>query len=129
MTGNGAIDLIIRIKNGYMAKNDVIESPYTKFKEEILQKLVDTRYVKDYRVEGKLIKKFIIELIYEDGVPALTGVKLYSTPGKRWYVGAKKLKPVLGGLGISILSTPQGVLTNNEARKKSVGGELLFDLW
>lgn len=126
---NPVIDLIIRIKNGYLARRDIIESPYSKFRGEVLKKLVGLGYVKTFKVSTDKIKSMKITLSYEEGVAAFTDVKIYSTPGRKWYVTAKDLKPVLGGLGFSILSTPQGILTNIEARKQKVGGELLFDIW
>lgn len=126
---NAVIDLIIRIKNGYMAKNEKILSPYSVFKEEVLKKLVALKYVKSYSVEGTLKKSCAIELLYVEGVPALTDVKVYSTPGQRQYFSYKNLKQVMSGYGYSILSTSKGILTNIEARKEKVGGELLFNIW
>src|SRR4051812_37509279 len=122
-------DLIIRVKNGYMAGKESIESPYSKYREQLIKKLVALKYVKDYSVTGDIKKTMTIDLAYEDGVPALTQVKIFSTPGRRWYVSSKKMKPVLGGMGYSLLSTPQGILTNIEAKKKNIGGELLFNIW
>lgn len=123
------IDLIVRIKNGYAARREIISSPYSSFREDILKKLVSLGYVKDYTVTGETVKSIDIELSYDGGMPAVTDVRLYSKPGRRWYTGFKKLKPVLGGLGVGILSTPQGIMTNKEARQKNVGGELLFEIW
>ncbi|MEO6508899.1 MAG: 30S ribosomal protein S8 [Patescibacteria group bacterium] len=122
-------DLIIRVKNGYMAGRDTIESPYSKYREQVIQKLIALRYVKDYSVTGDIKKTMSINLVYKNGAPALTEVKIFSTPGRRWYVAAKDLKPVLGGLGYSLVSTPLGILTHIEAKKKNVGGELLFNIW
>jgi small subunit ribosomal protein S8 len=126
---NSVIDLIIRIKNGYMAKNETVQSPYSRVKEEVLKKLVDLGFVKKIEVEGDQIKTITIKLSYPDGMPALTDVKIFSKPGSRQYVSYKDLKPVLGGLGYSILSTPKGIMTNKEARKMKIGGELLFSIW
>jgi small subunit ribosomal protein S8 len=126
---NSIIDLIIRVKNGYMASKEVIESPYSKFKEEILKKLLTLKFIKKYQVDGDKIKKITIYLLYEKGQSALTDIKIYSKPGRRLYVSYKDLKSVLSGYGYSILSTPQGILTNKEAKVKKVGGELLFSLW
>lgn len=122
-------DLIIRVKNGYMSGRDSIESPYSKYREEVLKKLVSLGYIKEYSVSGEVIKTMTITLSYKDGVPALTEVKIFSTPGRRWYISTKELKPVLGGMGYSLLSTPQGILTHIEAKKLNVGGELLFNIW
>lgn len=122
-------DLIIRVKNGYMAGKDSIESPYSKYREEMLKKLVALKYIKDYSVTGEVKKTITIGLSYQDGIPAMTQVKIFSTPGRRWYVSSKEMKPVLGGMGYSIVSTPQGILTNIEAKKMNIGGELLFNIW
>lgn len=112
-----------------MAQKKDIESPHSRFREEMLQKLKKLNYIKEFRV-GKDVRKTIsIELLYRDGVPAITDIKIYSKPGRRFYVSYSHLKPVLGGLGYSLLSTPKGVLTNIEARRAKVGGELLFSIW
>src|SRR5437868_4543160 len=103
-------DLIIRIKNGYMSGREQIEAPYSHYREEVLKKLKSLHYIKDYKVEGDIIKKITLTLSYKGGVPALTEVKIFSTSGRRWYVSVNELKPVLGGMGYSILSTPQGIL-------------------
>ena len=128
---NSIIDLIIRIKNGYLAKKEHIESPYSSFQEEVLKKLVSLGFVKEYQVEvqNQKTKQLKIELLYEAGAPTFTDVKIYSTPGRRWYVSAKDLKPVLGGFGAAIVSTAKGVMTNSEAKKVNLGGELLFEIW
>jgi small subunit ribosomal protein S8 len=95
----------------------------------VIEKLAKLGYVKGYKIEGDKVKKIIIDLAYDAGASKFTDVKIYSTPGRRWYIKSKELRPVLGGLGFSILSTPDGILTNIEARKKNIGGELLFDIW
>jgi len=123
------IDLIIRIKNAYMTKNESLSVPHSSYKEAVLKKLQDMRYIKSYSVEGDVIKTIEIELIYAKGVPALTDVKIVSKPGKREYVSYKDLKSVMNGMGVSFLSTPKGILTNREARKEKLGGELLFLIW
>ncbi|MCL4363651.1 30S ribosomal protein S8 [Patescibacteria group bacterium] len=70
-----------------------------------------------------------IELLYQEGQPALTDVKVFSTSGRRYYVSYRELKPVMSGYGFSIISSPQGIVTNKEARLKKLGGELLFNIW
>jgi small subunit ribosomal protein S8 len=128
MMNNGVIDLIIRIKNGYQAHRDTITTPSSRFKLQVLQKMQDLGYIESFEQVDD-INYYTIHLKYEQGEPALTGVKLYSKPGRRWYVSAHDLKPVLSGMGHSLLSTSKGIKTNREARKEQVGGELLFDLW
>lgn len=123
------IDLIIRIKNGYLAGKEMVTCPYSKFRENVIKKLVYLGYIKNYQVTGDKVKEINIELLYKNGQPALAGVKIFSKPGQRYYVSYRQLKPVLGGYGVSILSTSKGVLTNKEARKAKIGGELLFNIW
>lgn len=112
-----------------MSRKESIESPYSKFREAVLKKLQSLGYIEDYSVEGDVVKTMTINLRYEDGVPAMTDVKLFSKPGRRWYITVKEMKPVLGGMGYAFISTPKGILTNKEARKEQVGGELLFHIW
>lgn len=124
------IDLTIRIKNGYQAHKDAIVSPYSIFREKVIKKLKDIGYVKSYTVTGDTVKKMEIELQYDEASsPAVTDVRLYSKPGRRWYINSKQIKPVLGGMGYSLISTSQGVMTHVEAKKKHLGGELLFSIW
>ncbi len=123
---NTTSDLIIRIKNGYMAKKEEVDIPLSKLNFAILEKLKSLKYI------GSIIKaekNFKVRLLYNEKIPVLTGVMIYSKPGRRYYVSYKDLKPVLGGLGYSLISTPKGILTNQEARGKKVGGELLFAVW
>lgn len=126
---NSIIDLIIRIKNGYMAKKETVESPYSKYKEAVLKKLVSLKSIRSYEVKGEIKKNITIDLVYEEGKPAISDVKIYSKPGMRLYISYKNLKPVLSGFGYSILSTSKGIMTDREAKKTKLGGELLFSFW
>lgn len=126
---NPAIDLIIRVKNGYLARKEVIESPYGRMREEILKKLIEFKFVKSYKITGDKLKNITIELLYENKIPVFSDVKIYSRPGSRYYVSYRDLKPVLSGYGFSFISTSKGILTNKEARKQKLGGELLFSIW
>ena len=127
----GITDLIIRIKNGYMAGKEEVLSPHSNLREAVLEKLKSLGYIKDYKVEEvrKGIKEIRIQLLYKNGEPAMQDVKLYSKPGRRWYVGYRDITPVKGGKGHGIISTSKGILSNIEAKKKKVGGELLFEIW
>jgi len=126
---NSIIDLIIRIKNGYMARRETIDSPYSKYKEAILKKLVDLKFIRSYTVKNEIKKNITINLNYEEGKQAINDVKIYSKPGMRLYISYKNLKPVLSGFGHSILSTSKGIMTDKEAKKAKLGGELLFSFW
>lgn len=123
------IDLIIRIKNGYMAKREQISSPFSKYRESVVRKLKELGYVADYRIEGDIIKNIIIDLRYDEGVPALTDVRVFSTPGRRMYQPYRDVKSVKGGMGHAIISSSKGIVTDREAKKAQVGGELLFYIW
>lgn len=123
------IDLIISIKNGYMSSKESIVLPHSKYKQVVAEKLKSLGFVKEVAVEGDLIKKITIVLSYKDGEPAIMGVKLYSKPGTRIYTTYKDLKPVLGGMGCSFISTSKGIMTDKESKKSKLGGELLFSLW
>ncbi len=123
------IDLIIRIKNGYMAKREQIVSPYSKYRESVVRKLKELGYITDYTVEGEKIKHILVNLRYDEGVPALTDVRVFSTPGRRMYKPYKEVKSVKGGMGHAIISSSKGIVTDREAKKAQVGGELLFYIW
>lgn len=122
-------DLVIRLKNGYMSRKERITVPYSKFRISVLEKLQELNYIEKFEVEGEVIKTIFVELKYDGGVPAITDVKIFSKPGRRWYVPYKEIRPVLGGMGKVILSSSKGILTDNEAKKERVGGELLFHIW
>ncbi len=129
LMNNSIIDLIIRIKNGYLTGKETVISPYSKYRENVLKKLSELKYIKNYRVEGDKIKELVVELLYKESKPALTDVRIFSKPGRRYYTSYRQLRPVLGGYGVSLLSTAKGILTDREARKFKIGGELLFDIW
>lgn len=125
------VDLAIRLKNGYLAKKDKITVLYSKLNENVVSILKKEGYIADYEIKNQGKNKKLIEVIlsYKKGKPAVTEVKIISKPGRRIYSQVKDLKPVLGGLGIAILTTPKGVMTDKEARKNKVGGEVLFQVW
>jgi len=128
---NAVIDLIIRLKNGYLAKKEMIVSPYSSLREEILKLLKKLGYIDDFSINkiSSVKRELVVNLKYDEGRPVLTDVKIFSKPGQRIYVSYKKLKPVMGGLGYSILSTSKGLKTNKESKKEKIGGELLFNIW
>ncbi len=123
------IDLIIRIKNAYMTKNESLVSPHSSYREAVVKKLKEIGYIEDYSVDGEVIKTISIQLKYDKGVPAVTDIQIVSKPGKREYVSYDDLKSVMSGMGYSVLSTPKGIMTHKEAKKNKLGGELLFLIW
>ncbi len=125
-----SIDLLARIKNGYVARNEHIMGVHSKMNLEILRILKQEGYIEDYKETGEGSKKEIeLFLKYNNGDPVMTDMKIFSKPGKRLYMKVKEIKPVLGGFGISILSTPKGLKSGKEAKKEKLGGEILFQVW
>ena len=129
MTTDPIADMLIRIKNAYMARLPEVSLPHSKIKESLANLLVHQGFLKQAAVETKIHKILVLKLHYINGQPRLTHIHRESRPGRRLYVKKHKTPRVLGGLGISILSTPQGLMTNNEAYKKGIGGEVLCTLW
>lgn len=123
-------DMLIQIKNAALAKKDVIEVPYSKLKKALGDILVREGYVTSAEKIGDDPKAMLkIKIQYRDGVSAVTDVKRISKPGLRWYVNKSNIPTVVGGMGIAVLSTPAGLMTGKEARKKGTGGELLCKIW
>ncbi len=123
-------DLIIRIKNAFMASNKEVLVPYSKIKKSIADILMSEGYAEKVEViEGKPFAQIKITLRYVGRVPAVTDVKRLSKPGRRLYTTANDIPRALGGYGITILSTSKGVMTDSNARKQNLGGELLCQVW
>ena len=124
-------DMLTRIRNAIVAKHDSVEMPVSKIKEEIAKILVSEGYIKNYKVEGEGIdKKLVIELKYgAKGERVIVGIQRVSKPGLRVYATCDELPKVLGGLGVAIISTPKGIMTDREARKNRHGGEVLAYVW
>ena len=124
-------DMLTRIRNAQGARHRETAIPFSSVKSEMARVLKDEGYIEDYRVvdEGPL-RKIRVSLRYEDGgQPVMTGIERASRPGRRAYAGARDIPLVLGGLGISIVSTSQGVMSDREARRRHVGGEVLCNVW
>ncbi len=133
MTTNDPIaDMLTRIRNANTAKHDTVDVPSSRMKLAIADILVDEGYVKKYDlVENGNFKDIRITLKYADdkNTRVISGLKRISKPGLRVYAGSEKLPKVLGGLGIAILSTNHGVITDRKARELNVGGEVLAFVW
>jgi small subunit ribosomal protein S8 len=124
-------DLLTRIRNASRARHVTVEIPASNMKKSISKILVDEGYVKSMQVIED-DKQGIIKLTLkyaEDHTPALTGLRRVSKPGLRIYTSCEKMPKVLRGLGIAIVSTPNGVMTDKQARKENVGGEVLAFVW
>ncbi len=125
-------DMLTRIRNALTAKHETVEVPASKIKVAIAEILVKEGYVKGFElVEGAVQDTIVITLKYAPvkGQHVVTGLKRVSTPGLRVYAGVDKLPRVLNGMGIVILSTSKGILTDKEAKEQHVGGEVLAYVW
>ena len=124
-------DMITRIRNGQSARKSVVSTPSSRLRANVLEVLKREGYIRDFAsVEVRAgISEIKIELKYHEGCPVISEIKRVSTPGRRVYSGIKELKRVYNGLGIAILSTPRGVLSDNEARVANVGGEVLCQVF
>ena len=123
-------DLLSRIRNGQMRRKNKISSPNSQLRIRLLNVLQEEGYIRGYaEVEVKGHKELEIELKYHEGQPVIRELKRVSTPGRRVYSSVSDLKPHRQGLGISILSTPQGVMTDSSAKEKNVGGEVLCQVF
>lgn len=124
-------DLLVRIQNATRRGHEIVMVPASKLKAEILRILKAEGFIKDYeqeQVEGLPFLKIHLRYVSE-GQPVITGLRRISKPGRRVYVGRRDLKPVMGGMGIAILSTSKGVMTDQESRRAGVGGEVLCQVW
>ena len=126
-------DMLTRIRNANMAALTEVEMPGSKLKTELAKLLKSEGYVEDYAViekEGSNFKTLKITLKYDEkSKPVISNLKRVSRPGLRNYCKAKKLPQVLGGMGVAIVSTSKGLLTDRKARKENVGGEILCYVW
>lgn len=120
-------DLIARIKNAAMRKRSKVSTPASKLRQRVLDVLQDEGYIRGYALvqQPGEFPVFEIELKYFDGEPVIAEIARVSKPGRRVYSSIKDLKPIKNGLGISILSTPKGVMSDVAARDQNVGGEVL----
>ncbi len=122
-------DMLTRIRNGGRALLPAVEMPHSRIKESVARILKSEGYVNDVAVEGEAKKKIKIRLKYEGKKSVIEGLRRISKPGLRKYVGATEIPRVRGGLGVAILSTSEGLLTDSQARRKNLGGELLCHIW
>jgi len=118
------------MKNGSLAKNEIVVLPYSNLKSAILSCLKKEGYISDF---SKKVKKggnaLEIKLSYVDGKPRITEVERISKQSRRVYIGMKDIHSIRNGTGMLVLSTPKGILSGKEARKEQVGGEALFKIW
>ena len=122
-------DMLARIRNAKGALLPTVDVPHSKMKESIAGILKREGYIAEFSVEGQGRRNIKLRLKYQGKKNVIEGLRRVSTPGLRRYVGATKIPRVRGGLGVAVLSTSEGIMTGNQARKKNLGGELLCYVW
>ncbi len=124
------IDLLTKLKNAQKAKKASIKMAYSNMDFAVAELLAARGLVASVTKKGRMPKRVMeVELKYENGVGGIGGMKLLSVPSRRLYVGYDKLRTVRQGFGLSVISTPKGIMTSSQARKEKVGGQLLFEIW
>ena len=123
-------DFLTRLRNALHAKKKFVEIPASNMKLKMTEILKENNFIKDFNVVEDSKQNIIrVHLKYKHGEPAITGLKKISTPGLRSYVGKEDLPRVLNGLGLAVLSTSKGLLTDKQAKSESVGGEVICHIW
>lgn len=123
-------DFLTRIRNASKAKKIRVDIPASNMKKSLAEILKQQKFIQDYAVvEDNKQNLLRVQLKYRNGTPAINGLKRISTPGLRVYKSSDELPRVLNGLGVAVISTPKGLLTDKEARKEAVGGEIVCYIW
>ncbi|MCX6741009.1 MAG: 30S ribosomal protein S8 [Candidatus Parcubacteria bacterium] len=134
-------DMITRIRNANASRKEEVQLPYSKLRFAIAQLLVKEGWVEKLEIIEPLkvahanknieekFKQLKIILKYSNGQPFITAINRVSRPGQRIYVGKDKIRPVLNGFGMAVISTPKGLMTDKEAKQKQIGGEVFFEIW
>ena len=127
-------DMLTRVRNALLRQHPSVSMPYSKIKESIAEVLKDEGYIDDYQVLPQKPRDVLqLELKYRGGrrdrTSVITGLERVSKPGRRHYVGTKKVPWVLSGMGINILTTSKGIMTGQQARRQGVGGEVICRIW
>lgn len=123
-------NMLTSIRNALAVKKSTVSIPFSNLKYEILKILQKQGFITEIEKKGRLPKKTIeVILKYQEGEPAISGLKRISKSGQRIYKGFKEIKTVRSGFGISIISTSKGLMTDKEARKQKLGGEVICEIW
>lgn len=125
-------DMLTRLRNASHAGHEAVDVPASRLKQEIARVLKEQGYIRDYKLvsEDRPDRQLRIQLRYgPDRRQVITGIRRVSTPGRRVYSAKDRIPRVLGGLGVAVLSTPRGVMSDRDARKAGVGGEVLCFVW
>lgn len=130
MVNDNLADFLIRIKNGYLSRQKEIPALYSRVCENLAKILVAEGYLDSYQIKEEDKKKsLLLVLKYSKKKPVLTDLKKISKPGLRVYAGKKKIFRVLGGLGMAIISTSKGLMTDKQAKEQGLGGEIICKIW
>ncbi len=120
-------DMITRIRNGQLRKLNTVSIPNSRFRAKILDVLKDEGYISNYKIlsEQQNNKSLIVDLKYNNGIPVIKNIARVSKPGRRVYAKANSIPKIQNGLGIAIVSTSMGIMSDNDARSKKIGGEVI----
>jgi small subunit ribosomal protein S8 len=130
MNTDPVADMLARIRNALLARHEAVEIPFSGLKVRIAEILKQEGFISDFSVQNDFPAALRVQLKYGEGRrPAIVGMRRTSRPGRRVYVRHKQIPHVLNGMGISIISTSHGVVTDRDARKQAVGGEILCEVW
>lgn len=132
MSVDSIADFITIIRNGVMVSKSFVTAPHSRMRESIAQILKDEGFIHDFVVintDSDAKKRIKVVLKYVDGESVIHEIQRVSKPGRRVYVGSSEIKPVIGKLGVSILTTSRGIIVNRQAKKLSVGGEVICTVW
>lgn len=123
-------DMLVALKNAQAVKKETVRVPFSKIKFQIAKILEKEGYIEKVEEKGRIKKNLLIFLKYDENKkPAISGVKRISKPGQRIYKTCREIKKVKGGYGLAIISTSKGLMTDKEAKRQRVGGEVLFEIW
>lgn len=133
MLSDPIADMLTRIRNGYMTSKKEVGFPYSKFKHQLTSKLKAEGYIKDFKVDlvnnKSKLKYLTVLLKYLNTKPAITKIRRISKPSLRVYAGYNKIPKKTGSLGIVVISTSKGLMTDKEAKQKKLGGEIICQVW
>ena len=125
-------DFLTIIRNGILASKPSVRAPYSRLKHDIAKILHQEGFIRDFSVENPdnpAQRTLKVQLKYVDGESVIHAIERVSRPGRREYAGVVKLEPVVGGLGISVVTTSRGVMTDKEAKQRGIGGEVICTVW
>jgi small subunit ribosomal protein S8 len=130
MVTDPVADMLTRLRNAQLVGQKTVELPFSKFKLELAKIIKREGFIEEAAKRGKKNKKLLeIVLKYQDKTPVISEIKRISKPGRRVYVSSKSIKPVKQGFGIMIISTSRGLMTDKDARKQKLGGEVICEIW